>query len=266
MTTEYTLKLDDSERLRYRYMAALAVQKEGDLWEQAGITQGARVVDLGCGPGAVLLELARLVGPDGLVVGVDQDPEARETATAWAAAEGFAHVEIREGSATDTGLPLGEWDAVMLRHVLIHNGPQVPAILGHVRDLLKPGGHAVLSEVDATAFRFERDMDPDVVDINDRWWQAIARQGNDTAIGPRLAAHAEDNELEVVERRARFDHFPLMPEMRPPAWAARQAILDAGLCTEADIKRWDAALDRYAQTTTGNVAYMANFAVLARRP
>lgn len=264
--TDYTLELDDSERMRYRIMAALALQKEGDLWEAAGIVKGARVVDLGCGPGAVLVELARLVGPEGQVVGVDQDAEARDTAAAWAAESGLGNVEIVAGQVTATGLPTGEWDAVMLRHVLIHNGPRVGTILGHVRDLLKPGGHVVLNEVDATGFRFERDMDPDVLDLGDRWWEAVASHGNDIAIGPRLGALAEDNGFQVVERRARYDHFPLLPQMRPPAWAARQAILDADLCTDDDIARWDAALDRYMQTTTGNIAYMPNFTVLARRP
>lgn len=266
MGTEYTLKLDDSERMRYRIMAALALQKEGDLWEAAGIVKGARVVDLGCGPGAVLIELARLVGPEGRVVGVDQDAEARATAVAWAAAEALGHVDIVAGDAPATGLPLGAWDAVMLRHVLVHNGPRVVAILDHVLELLKPGGHVVLNEVDATGFRFERDMDPDIVDLNDRWWDAVASNGSDVAIGPRLGALVEDNGFQVVERRARYDHFPLLAGLRPPAWAGRQAILDAGLCTDDDIARWDAALDRYMQTTTGNVVFMPNFTVLARRP
>lgn len=222
----YTLKLSEFERLRYRAMAKVALEKEGDLWEQAGIVKGARVVDLVCGPGGVLLELARLVGPDGLVVGVDQDAEARRTATAWAAEEGLGNVEVREGLATDSGLPTGQWDAVMLRHVLIHNGPRVPAILGHV----------------------------------------LTTHGNDIAIGASLAAHAEDAGFEVLERGGRFDHYPLVPGIRPVAWAGRQSILDAGLCTDDDIARWDAALQRQDETGTRNVIAVTNFTVLARRP
>jgi ubiquinone/menaquinone biosynthesis C-methylase UbiE len=266
MGTDYTLRLSDFERMRFRMMAALALQKEGDLWEAAGIAKGARVVDLGCGPGAVLLELARLVGPEGRVVGVDQDAEARSTAAAWAAEEGLDNVEVREGLATDSGLPTGEWDAVMMRHVLIHNGPRVATILGHVRALLKPGGHVVLDETDATCIRYERPLEPEIADMEDRYWQMLEGKGNDIGIGAHLPAHAEDAGFQVVERRGRFDHIPMVPTVRPPSWAGRQAVLDAGFCTADDIARWDAALRRREQAGGGNHVVVPNFTVLARRP
>jgi hypothetical protein len=43
--------LSDAELARYRAMAAHALAREGELWTAAGIVPGARVVDLGCGPG-----------------------------------------------------------------------------------------------------------------------------------------------------------------------------------------------------------------------
>ena len=187
--SDYTLKLSEFERMRFRMMAATALDKEGDLWERAGIVKGARVVDVGCGPGAVLVELARLVGPEGRVVGVDQDAEARQTATAWAAEEGLANVEVRAGLAADTGLSLGEWDAAMMRHVLLHNGPTIGAILAHVLALLKPAGHAVLDETAFGCVRYERDLEPDLQDLEDRYAAVLASQGNDLEIGPHLAAH-----------------------------------------------------------------------------
>lgn len=264
--SDYTLKLSDFERMRFRTMAAMALHKEVDLWEQAGIAEGARVVDLGCGPGAVLVELARLVGPDGRVVGVDQDAEARETAMAWAAEEGLDNVAVREGLATDTGLPPGEWDALMMRHVLLHNGPTIGEILAHVLALLKPGGHAVLNETDFECVRYERDLEPDLRDLEDRYAAVLASQGNDLGIGPHLAAHVEDSGFEVIERRGRFDHFPMIPTVRPPSWAGRQAILEAGLCTEDDIARWDAALCRREAAGGGGFVLVPQFTVVARRP
>lgn len=266
MGADYTLRLSDFERMRFRIMAAVALDKEGDLWEAAGIVKGARVVDLGCGPGAVLMELARIVGPEGRVVGVDQDAEARETAAGWSADEGFANVDIRDGLATDSGLPAGAWDAVMMRHVLIHNGPIVGDILRHVLDLLKPGGHAVLNETDATAIRYERDPGPEVRELEAAYWQTVTLRGNDIAIGAHVAAHAEDAGFDVVERRARFDHFPMIPTVRPPSWAGRQAILDAGLCTDEDIARWDAALTAREEAGGGGFVLIPNFTVVVKKP
>jgi 2-polyprenyl-3-methyl-5-hydroxy-6-metoxy-1,4-benzoquinol methylase len=46
----------------------------------SGIQRGMRVLDLGCGVGDVSLWIAKLVGPTGLVVGVDGSPEAIDAA------------------------------------------------------------------------------------------------------------------------------------------------------------------------------------------
>src|SRR5262245_12139700 len=47
---------------------------------QAGIKRGMRVLDLGCGTGDASLLIARLVGPSGLVAGVDRSAEAIDLA------------------------------------------------------------------------------------------------------------------------------------------------------------------------------------------
>src|SRR5437588_8948831 len=46
----------------------------------SGIQRGMRVLDLGCGVGDVSLWIAKLVGPTGLVVGVDESAEDIDTA------------------------------------------------------------------------------------------------------------------------------------------------------------------------------------------
>lgn len=74
--TEYTYQLSDAELARYRAMAAQALAREEALWTAAGIVPGARVVDLGCGPGTFLTDLAGRVGSLGRVAGVDDAEEA----------------------------------------------------------------------------------------------------------------------------------------------------------------------------------------------
>jgi ubiquinone/menaquinone biosynthesis C-methylase UbiE len=80
--TDYTFRLSDAELARYRAMAAQALAQEEALWSAAGIVAGARVVDLGCGPGTFLADLAERTGPRGQVVGVDGAEEAVQAARA----------------------------------------------------------------------------------------------------------------------------------------------------------------------------------------
>ena len=57
----------------------------------AGIGQGMRVLDIGCGAGDVSLIAAELVGPDGEVVGVDMNPEILDSARMRVRAAGFGN-------------------------------------------------------------------------------------------------------------------------------------------------------------------------------
>src|SRR5215467_2443638 len=70
----------------------------GDLTEHvlhlAGLAPGMRVLDVGCGPGEVTFLAARLVGPQGTVIGVDLSPEAIGVARQRAAAIGLTNVHF----------------------------------------------------------------------------------------------------------------------------------------------------------------------------
>ncbi len=52
--------------------------------EQAGISTGMKVLDVGSGPGDVVMLLAERVGPGGAVVGVEIDPATLDIARARA--------------------------------------------------------------------------------------------------------------------------------------------------------------------------------------
>ena len=47
-----------------------------DVLRRSGIERGTRVLDLGCGSGDASLLIAKMVGPSGLVVGVDESAQA----------------------------------------------------------------------------------------------------------------------------------------------------------------------------------------------
>ena len=238
----YALALSDGEIQRYRFMAQAAREREAHWWQLAGITQGASVLDLGCGPGLVALEIAEVVGAGGRVVGVDREADAVATARALLDEAGHPQVGVQRAEAWDTGLEPGTFDVVCLRHVLAHNtAEEVSRILEHVRVLLRPGGCCYVAESDLTAGRIDPPV-ADLVDLTDRYITYLRSVGRNPATGPTMGSTLIGAGFELVGRDAQYVMPPRGRGVRPPSWAAREAMVDAGIASTDDVERWDRAL------------------------
>jgi SAM-dependent methyltransferase len=76
-----------------------------------GVHAGWSCLDLGCGPGGITEPLARRVGPNGRVIGLDKDAAF----LAHARARAPANAEFRQGDAYAADLPDGSFDLVHMR-------------------------------------------------------------------------------------------------------------------------------------------------------
>ena len=265
MNTGYVLTLTETELTRYRRMAAWARRDESELWTSAGIVAGATVADVGCGPGAVTVELADVVGPEGLVIAVDQDEAALAIAREVVAQQALDNVLLRQGDADATGISPAGVDAVVIRHVLAHNGPRAQAIVDHAASLLRPGGALLVLDVDLTAQRM-LPVDADLADLQDRYVELHRARGNDPTIGLRLRDLLANADLDVTNYRGWYSIVTRTPDMRPPAWIARAAIVAAGHADRTDVARWSAALDRQDTSPTPPTIFVSQFAAIGTRP
>jgi ubiquinone/menaquinone biosynthesis C-methylase UbiE len=74
--TGYVFEQNVVDRERLRLASGLLDQLTSETCVRAGIRQGARAIDVGCGQLGALGILADLVGPSGVVVGLDASPDA----------------------------------------------------------------------------------------------------------------------------------------------------------------------------------------------
>jgi|SRR5581483_1526026 len=264
MTTRYVLELTDSELARYRMMADMARRDEADLWAAAGIAPGTIVADIGCGPGAIAAELATVVGPTGSVLAVDQDDAALTQARALVAGRLLNNVVIGHGDASDTGVAPGSIDVAVVRHVLAHNGGREQSIVDHAASLLHAGGAVLLVDVDLTAQRWVP-ADTDLAQLQERYVDLHRRRGNDPAVGLRLGQLLGAAGLDVIEHRGWYSLVTPTAEIRPPAWIARRALVDAGLASAGDLERWSTALARLDRCDEPATVFIAMFAAIGRR-
>lgn len=95
---------------------------------------GARVIDIGCGPGHIVRHLPR--GID--YVGLDIDPRSIDYARRRFGDLGQFHVRFFDADAVQA---LGPVDVIMMNGVMHHIGDDdLAATLSHVKAALKPGG------------------------------------------------------------------------------------------------------------------------------
>jgi ubiquinone/menaquinone biosynthesis C-methylase UbiE len=125
----FTGSTEAYDRFIGRYGSALA----GAMLETAGITPGLRVLDVGCGTGALAARAAQIVGPENVAA---VDP-SQPFADACRARIPDADVRV----ATAEALPFGEavFDAV-LSQLVVNFLTDAPKGLAEMRRVAKPGG------------------------------------------------------------------------------------------------------------------------------
>jgi len=113
---------------------------------------GDSILDLGCGPGFLLRDFAKAVGPTGRVVGIDSsDPMLALAATRCA---GLDNVRLERADALQLPLDDGAFDAASVVQVYAYVG-ELDRALAELRRVLKPGGHAVLLDTDFSGVVWE---------------------------------------------------------------------------------------------------------------
>ena len=117
------------------------------LLDRIGIQPGWCAVDIGCGPLGILHLLSERVGPLGRVLGLERESHFAATARAEVARRGLTNVTVIEGDALATGLERESFDLVHERLVAI-NVDARETLLAEMMSLLRPGGTAVLEDVD----------------------------------------------------------------------------------------------------------------------
>jgi ubiquinone/menaquinone biosynthesis C-methylase UbiE len=107
---------------------------------------GLRLLDVGCGPGSITVDLAQLVAP-GEVVGVDRVDDVLSGARALAAAQGVTNVRFEAANVYDLPFAAGSFDVVHAHQTLQHLVDPVAA-LREMERVLTPGGLAAVRDAD----------------------------------------------------------------------------------------------------------------------
>lgn len=140
---------------RYELLNALMSAGLNRIWNKKAVEvtrlkPGERALDLACGTGSLTRNLARRVGPEGYVLGMDFSKEMLQAAKKHP----LSNVEYRLGDATDLrGVEDGSFDAATIAYGA-RNIPDLDALFGEMARAVRPRGRVVCLEIARPEGRF----------------------------------------------------------------------------------------------------------------
>jgi ubiquinone/menaquinone biosynthesis C-methylase UbiE len=159
------------------------------------LEEGMTLLDVGCGPATLTVDLAQRVAP-GRVVGVDVSPEVIDEARQHVSQRRADNVELLVGDFRRLELGLGSFDVVHAHQVLHHLGDPVGALRA-MASLARPDGMVAVRDTDYGAMTW---APPD--ERLSRWQEVvrdvIRRNGGEPDAGRYLLAWAHAAGLEDV--------------------------------------------------------------------
>jgi SAM-dependent methyltransferase len=198
----FTVAAEAYDRFMGRYSAPLAPR----FADFAGIGAGQRVLDVGCGPGALTAELVARVGTDG-VTAVDPSEPFVE-----AARERHPGVRIEHASAESLPFEGRTFDAT-LAQLVVHFMTDPVAGLAEMGRVTRGGGVVAACVWDHAGghgplgvfWNAARELDPDAIDESRL---AGARQGHlSELLADAGLRDVEDGELEVSVEHETFEEW-----------------------------------------------------------
>jgi SAM-dependent methyltransferase len=238
---------------RLIWFADTQAQNVRDGLHRTDVGPGDKVVEVGCGPIGALRELSDLVGPQGLVVGVDMDHTSLQRARAILDRDGrenvrLVHANINAGSNAVLRQG-GPFDAAYCRAFLAHQHDPAET-LRRVAMLLRPGGHIVAHEAlyDAPLPRSEPPLAE--LELTCRWQQeAGLRRGSSHDVAHHFHTVCRQAGLREVSQRLfglaeSHDARQTIQLYRQTLVAIRSALLQYRVASEGEI---DTALSRLAE-------------------
>ena len=116
----------------------------GNPFSLGPLTPGERVVDVGCGAGIDSLIAARMVGPEGAVIGIDMTESMLEKARA--SAKTLGNVEFILGFGEELPVP-DRWADVVISNGVVNLMPDKHEVLTEMARVLKPGGRIQIGDI-----------------------------------------------------------------------------------------------------------------------
>lgn len=164
-----------SRRIEAVYRTPDVVEQRRVVREALALRPGERVLDIGCGPGLLAVEMAEAVGAEGRVHGVDLSPSMLAIAGRRPVAPGAAPIALDEADASSLPFPDRSFDVVVSTQVYEYVA-DMPAALAEARRVLVPGGRLLILDTDWDSIVWRSADDGRMARVLSAWDEHLAHR------------------------------------------------------------------------------------------
>jgi arsenite methyltransferase len=183
-----------AEQMEVVYRSRDVLRRRRLVYEALGASPGERILDVGCGPGFYAAELLDQVGDEGSVVAVDASEQM--LAVAAHRCEGRANVSFHQADVTALPVEDGGFDRAVSVQVLEYV-PDLDAAIRAIERALRPGGRAVIWDVDWTTVSWHSERPERMERVLAAWDEHLTHPALPRTLAPRMrAAGFEDVRME----------------------------------------------------------------------
>lgn len=239
--SEYVLGTSEHELERLRFQNTVWGPVTERFLDRVGVPAGARVLDVGTGPGFALAALRERVGEGGSITALDAAEDWTRHLEGELEARGWNNVILQRGDVRECDLESEGYDFIFMRWVLSFL-PDPAALIQRLAGCLAPGGRLAIQDYNHEGLSLFPES-AGFVSVVQATRDYVAGEGGDLWVASRLPGYMRSAGLELV------DYTPNVlcggPDSPAFQWAHRffpyhvARMVEAGVLSEADRSLFD---------------------------
>lgn len=265
MTNDYVLGNQKNEIERLDIQASFFKPFAEDALIKAGIKQGMRCIDVGCGSGSVIKLLTEMVGPKGHVTGIDIDEKYLQYCRSTIVQP---NVDLIHGDISSVDIN-GDFDIAYSRFMFLHLKDPRTAVRS-MKKQIREGGSLVIQELDHSPDSWLCYPENESVNIlRELFITLVKKMGGDPLAGRKLYGllvdESFDTSVECYSPCLMMGHEPHCSLGWRIADSLKPMILQHGLLNEKEYDRLFYDLKELSRKKGSFVTYARFFSVIGRK-